>query len=217
MRPITKIFLLLVVAFIVYVLWPRTPNLAGFDPAKIAPIEVESWDSALKAKGVDFIVQRYQIYANEWGLSPVAALRIAMKENDGIGTLRRLADSSDREIRSLPAFQEKYVILKRQTGRDFDSDTLARDEVAWRSHEIDAANYDVIARPMAEILAGLYGGTGDRYIEIAYNIVSARALLDGATLPEGFSDPISAAEEITEQSYVELKEALAESATEPAP
>jgi hypothetical protein len=35
MRPITKILLLVIVAFVVYLLWPRTANMKGFDPVRV--------------------------------------------------------------------------------------------------------------------------------------------------------------------------------------
>jgi len=217
MRPITKILLLIVVGFFVYVLWPRTPKLDGFKPAEIAPLEVRSWISERDGKGLDLITQVYKIYTHQLGFSPIASFRIGMSESGGVEKLRKLTHSDDREARALRSFQEKYAIIKRDSGKAFSSDDLAREEIAWRTAEIDAAPYDQIANSMANVLAGLYGGEPKRFADIAYGIVSARALLHGAELPEGFSDPVSAAEEIAQQAFTELKELQSPAQPEPAP
>jgi hypothetical protein len=212
MRPITKILLLVVVAFFVYLLWPRTPNLKNFDPGAMADLQVQAWQADKLGKGLDAMMARYKIYASQYHFSPVAAFQIARAQGNAVKEIASAkqpnGDAAD-ENRALSALTEKYTVWKTQTHADFDPDALAREEYAWRALEIDGAKTGEIAAPMTRILASIYGGVPGDFVDVGTDLASARGMIFGQQAPTDGSDPVRAAKETAKEGYSLLKEIAA--------
>jgi hypothetical protein len=212
MRPITKILLLVVVAFFVYVLWPRTPNLKGFDPGAMADLQVQAWQADKLGKGLDAMVARYKIFASQYNFSPVAAFQIARAQGNAVKEIASVkqpnGDAAD-ENRALSALTEKYTVWKTQTHADFDPDALAREEYAWRALEIDGAKTEEIAAPMTRIFAAIYGGVPGDFVDVGTDLASARGMIFGQQAPTDGGDPVRAAKETAKEGYSLLKEIAA--------
>lgn len=209
MRPITKILLLLVVAFCVYVLWPRKADVKGFVPAELADLEVQNWVAEKRDKGMDGLMTRYRIYNSQFHFSPIASFRIAQAQgaaNKAVKELGNEGADQTMENHALSILTEKYAMIARQAGLKFDSDALAREELAWRSVERDGGPLDSIARSMEQPLAAIYGGAPEDYTDVAHNIAGARSLIFSPEPPVDVADPVAAAEEITDEAYSLLKE-----------
>ncbi len=210
MRPITKILLLIVVAFFVYLLWPRNPTLTEFTPTELARLEMRAWQAEADG-GFGAMIPLFRIYAFHYGVAPLASFQIASAETGAVSVLRKFAGDPDGlgPSRALVPLQEKYVILRRQTGRDFDSDACARGEISWREIELEGGKPEAVATAMASCYAAFFGGESGDYLATARNLAGARALLFGAKLPEGYSDRERAALELATDGYRELHASLA--------
>jgi hypothetical protein len=212
MRPITKILLLVVVAFFVYLLWPRTPNLKGFDPATLADLQVRVWQADKLGKGLDAMMARYKIYAAQFNFSPVAAFQIARAQGNAVKQVASAkqpnGDAAD-ENRALSALTEKYTVWKTQTHGDFDPDALAREEYAWRALEVDGAKTEEVAAPMTRIYAAIYGGVPEDFIDVGTDLAGARAMIFGLQSPADGEDPVRGAKETAREGFKLLKEIAA--------
>jgi hypothetical protein len=212
MRNITKIFLLIVVAFFVYLLWPRNGDLKAFKPAELAKLEVENWKAQKAGKGVDSLVARFKIYTSQYGFSPIAAYRVASAQSSALENLKtaRLpnADPND-ENRVLSALTEKYTWIKKQVKGSFDPDSVARDEMVWRMKELDNAPQAESLVPMTNVLAALFGGQPAEFHDVAVSLLTAR----GAVFGE--ASDVNPVETATE-AYKLLKEIAQTPVTQPA-
>ncbi len=208
-RPITKIFLLAVVAFVVYLLWPRTGDLKAFQPAEMAKLAVANWQAQKQGKPFDAFLSRFQIYSSQYRFGPVPAFRIAQSQDAGLSELkisRAQGGDATNENRSLQAFTEQYVWIKKQANLDFDPDSLAREEFTWRTMVLDARPESKIVEPYAKILAGLYGGAPKDFEDVAAGLVHARALIFSDTPPADGTDPVEMAKGLALEAYTLLKE-----------
>ena len=217
MRNITKILLLIVLAFVVYLLWPRTPNLNGFDPAQLARLEIQNWQAQKAGKEFGAVIARYKIFSSQYHFAPISSYRIAQSQADALNHLKLLrqpgADPAE-ENRTLSALTEKYTWIKQQVKGAFDPDAMARDEFGWRTLELDGGAPNEVAASLSRILAGLYGGAAEDFIEPATNLVAARALV--------FNDDAAAAggadaQTTAQEAYTLLKEIAATPVAAPSP
>jgi hypothetical protein len=183
MRPITKILLLVVVAFVVYLLWPRTANMKEFDPVKLAGLQVASWQGQKDGKGFDTLKARYKIYTSQYNFDPISAFRIAQNQAAALKSLKLSREENgdpNEESRAIAALTEKYTWIRKQAKLAFDADAMAREEFAWLLAEYNTdgtATPADIATPLSRVLAGLYGGTEADFQDVATDIVNARALI----------------------------------------
>jgi|GEM_PF-704460 len=192
MRPITKIFLLIVVAFVVYLLWPRTPSLKNFDPAALANLSVKTWEAEKAHKGFDALMDRYQIYTSQYHFSPVAAFRMAQSQGAAISSMANAKQSGGdpgSDDQAVHAFTEKFTFWKTDARANIDPDSIARDEVAWRSMEMDGSSKpEEIAAPLTRVLAAIYGGSPADFTDVANELVDARGMILGNQTSDG-ADP----------------------------
>jgi hypothetical protein len=209
MRPITKILLLLVAAVAVYALWPRVPQLSKFDPAQIAALEVKAWVAAREGKSLGATTELYKVYDTQLKFSPIASVMIGRSEAEALTNLEKVsADRPDEERTVLPALQEKYAVIKRETKAAFNSDDVARTDLTWLAMMRHGATPDQIIPMIAESLAMVHGGAAADYVPAAEGLAWARVLVQGTHVPDNISDPKQAAEESATEGYRALKELL---------
>jgi len=210
MRPITKIFLLAVVAFMVYLLWPRTPNLKNFDPAALASLSVKTWEAEKDHKGLDALIDRFQIYTSQYHFSPVAAFRMAQSQAAAISsmaTAKQTGGDPGSDDRAVHALTEKFTYWKTDARANIDPDSIARDEVAWRSMELDGSSKpEEIAAPMARVFAAIYGGSPEDFADVAGDLVDARSMILANQAPDDGSDPVKSAQAKAQEAFSLLKE-----------
>ncbi len=209
MRPITKVLLSIVAAFVVYLLWPRAPEMVDFSPPQLAELQIESWQNE-QSGGFGQTLAAFKTFAFGYGFSPIASFQIAHSAASSAAILRdRLPDLHvGSETRALVPLQEKYVVIQRQTEMDFDSDACARAEIAWRVIELDGGKPQAVAQAMASFYATFYGGEPGMYLDSAKSFAGARALLNGAPLPEGYSSAHTAALDAAVDGFDQLLKAI---------
>jgi hypothetical protein len=217
MRNITKIALLLVVAFFVYLIWPRTPDLKGFDPVALSKLELKVWKAEKEKRGFAALMARYQIYTSQYHLSPAAAFLAARSAGNGIDGINemRLINSqrspeqgpdTAAEGRAIIDLTEGYARMKGDAKTDFDPDAIAREEFAWRMLLLDGAPADEVAKPISRILALIYGGPASDFQDVAAYLAYAQTLTFGAEPPADVTNPAQAAEEAAIEGNKQLKQ-----------
>lgn len=181
MRNITKIFLLIVVAFVAYLLWPRTPSLKAFTPSAMASLQIQNWQAQKSGKGMNALIARFKIYSSQYGFSPITAMRLAQAQASALSQIASLKGTDpdpDVENRALASLTEKYTMMKQALHASFDASTLAREEFGWRLSEQDPqTNPDVIVSSMCRILAAMYDGTPEEFTDAATSVARARAII----------------------------------------
>lgn len=209
MRPITKILLLAIVAFVVYLLWPRTADMKAFKPEEMANLVVANWQAQKQGKKFDAFKARFKIYSSQYQFGPVPAFRVAQSQDAALSELklsRGQQGDPTNESRSLQSFTEKYTWIKKQARLSFDADAMAREEFSWRTMELDGRPQSEIADSFSRILAGLYGGSAGDFKDVATDLVKARALIFNDTPPADGSDPVATAKSLALEAYKLLKE-----------
>jgi hypothetical protein len=209
MRNITKILLLVVVAFVVYLLWPRTGDLKAFNPGELAGLEVQKWQAQKRGKGFDTLMARFKIYSSQYHFSPIAAFRIAQNEGAALAHLKLSAqEGADpaEENHALLALTEKYTAIKKQTKVAIDADAMAREEFSLLTLEMAGAAANDEAAPLAQILAGLYGGQPGDFADVTTNLVAARALIFNDAAASAVANPAATAQATAKEAYGLLKE-----------
>lgn len=212
MRNITKIFILIVVAFVVYLLWPRTPSLKEFNPAELAKLQVEEWQTEKGGKPGGSLWIRFKIYTSQYHFSPVAAFRMAQSEGAALSAIKPAEASAEamNDQSIVMRFTEKYAAMKRHLGADFDANALAQEEYTWRSLLADNAPADQLTGPVSNILAGLYGGAPADFAQVAADIVNAQGYIFGTVTPADGAEPRTAAESTAQEGFQLLKEIAAQ-------
>ncbi len=215
MRNITKIFLLIVAAFVVYLIWPRTPNLKGFDPAELAKLQVEAWHAEKDGKGMASLIALYKIYTAQFHFSPLAAFRMAQSQKAALAEMKRLQSAGENadESKALEAFTEKYSLMKRQASEQTDPDALAREEYAVYSLALGGAPTNEVAEPVSRIMAARYGGAAQDFMDAAMNIAQAQVMVWAA---QSQGDEGQGALDYAREGYKLLKEVANTPVTAPA-
>jgi hypothetical protein len=180
MRPITKVFLLIVIAFVAYLLWPRTADLKGFNPEEMAKLKVADWTAQRDGKKWDALVARFKIYTSQYHFSPVGAYRMAQSQEAALAAVKASeADKSNNvaESRALSAFTEKYAMMKRDAKENTEPDSLAREEIAWWTLIMEKAPLSEVEGPITHIMAARYGGVAEDYVDVASNLAYAQQMV----------------------------------------
>ena len=219
MRNITKILLLVLVGFLAYLLWPRSPSMKDFNPNEMAALQVRNWRAQKAGKGLDALMARFKIYSSQYHFSPISAFRIAQNQGAALEKLKNLkitepdsGGGGGDDSAVLSAITEKYARIKTETKGNFDADAMARDEIAWRLFELNDSPVESVLTPLERILAGFYGGQPSDFSEVAKGLLTARAAVFKEPAPEGV-DPLVTARE----AYSLLKEIATAPPAPPAP
>lgn len=213
MRNITKIFLLIVVAFVVYLLWPRTPNIKDFSPGELAKLQVEEWQAEKAGKPSSALWIRFKIYTSQYHFSPIAAFRMAQSEGAALSAIKPTTDASGEAVSDpniVIKFTEKFAAMKRHLGANLDADALAHEEYTWRSLLADHVPADQLIGPVSSLLAGLYGGAPADFGEVAADLVNAQGYVFGTIAPTDGTEPLAAAQTTAQEGFQLLKEIAAQ-------
>ena len=178
MRNITKILLLVVVAFAVYLLWPRTPDLKAFKPKEMAELQIREWQAEKSGRGMGALLARFKIYASQFHFPPITAFRIAQTQGGALSRIAGAQTDPGEEIRAVNSLREKYVMIKSGVNASFDADALAREEFTWRVAEKNPeTESDPVVPGMCRIYAVLYGGQPEDFTDAVTSIAKARAMI----------------------------------------
>jgi hypothetical protein len=152
MSPFAKFLALLLVAFLVYVLWPRTPDLTRLNPAQAAKHEAAAWQSLRAGNLWGGVKEYYLLFDRDLGFSPVRAFTLAQQAARAQMNVLGSSEPEQQET-SVQRLIEHYAIFKRDLGSELDA------AAAGRSHfntwvMVEAGNF---SETLQEELLRLYG------------------------------------------------------------
>lgn len=158
MSPFAKILTLILVAFLVYVLWPRTPDLTRLNPAQAAKHEAAAWQAVAEGKIWGAVKEFYLLFDRDFGFSPARAFTLAQQAARETKNVLSTSDPLLQET-STQRFIEHYAIFKRDLGSEMDAAAAGRNHFnAWVM--VEGQNFeDGLRTELARLYALLYGVT----------------------------------------------------------
>lgn len=182
--------------------------MRGFEPAELAKLRVEAWQDERASSGLGAVFTVFRIYSEQYGFPPVASFRIAQNEISAEKIVQKALGTAEGDRRALVVLQEKYALIGRQLGEELDTDACARGELAWRVIEAEEGSSESVAKALSGWLGSLYGVGPDQFRGAARQLAGARAVLHGASLPQGYYDPNRAALELATDGYSQVADTV---------
>jgi len=201
MRLLIRFVLLILIVVVAYALWPRTPHLTSFDPAKVAKLETRAWQGARSATSLDGALALYQLYDRQYGLPPVSSVKISQSIVRALNLLRTAPDTADQE-KALPYFEAGLAEIKFGANLNVDSSAAARALFNAWSLSLEPAAAPQIAGALAQSWSILYGKPASAFTP------AANAYAD-ALLANGFAPGSTADWSRVEASLTKAYEQLA--------
>lgn len=126
-RFLVRLFLLLLVllvAGLVYALWPRTGDLRGFDAAGVARLETAMWRDyyAQDYKGLG--LRLYELHREQYRFSPADSVQLALAAAKAAQLFQPTTSREDARI-ALPQLVRYFTLLRDNSGESFDPARVA--------------------------------------------------------------------------------------------
>lgn len=173
MFTIKRLFLILVIAVVAYLFWPRTPSMAGYNPSEMAALQLQFAKQSAGKQWFAHGVTAYRLFEGQYHFPPIAALKCAIDFTRAASLFRTSADDGDKQAAEKP-LALVYAEIRSQTGRTFDANAAASQQVqGWLLAE--NGSVDEAARVMSSQLALVYGGVAAEYLPAARDLAAARA------------------------------------------
>lgn len=151
----SKTLVVLLLAVVVYSIWPRYPSLSKFDPVSVADRELTAWAAIRKGNGIKAWGNYFWIYDREFQISPIRALTMSREYTSAVGGILRAADDLDKES-YVPRLVEVYVALQRETGMDIDGPGVGRAAfLVWLATS-QHADAETIENAVSQYLTALF-------------------------------------------------------------
>jgi len=167
-----KLGLVSLVTAVAYLLWPRSPSLGAFRPARIEALRSEAVREARDGKTWAALVPLYRMFQEEFRFPPLAAAESAWQASRALRFFFDSADNADRE-RALAPLEKLFAIVRRETGSDFDASVVARLQLHCWMLAADPRKTSQSKSAIAEKLALLHGGSASEYATAAAAFATA--------------------------------------------
>jgi len=202
---INRLILLFIVALLAYILWPRSPSFATFNPEETGRLEAEAWVAVAKGEHMDAAKSYYLLFDRQFGLPPMAAVMGAQNVSRALQLIRKGADDSDQE-KAIPLLQEFYISLKKETKSDWDAVALARmDYDIWYSLA-NGADAAAVAPKITAYWAMLLGPKTASLTKAATE--RGEAMLASSVVRPGTAVDEAKVQSLLKQSWQAIKTAL---------
>jgi len=207
MRWIFRIVLVLLLASVVYLFWPRTASLSNFDPDEMARVELTIWKKQMTQQFFRRTLAYYGLFFGQYDFMPFTALHAAGQLSWTSAKCKNLEIDAEFD-QMVPSVEEVYVNLGESLGRNLPANVLARYQVEiWR--QAFTPGEVILTDPYIGFLTDFYE-IGEREAEpIAVSMAEARAIFcenEDALTPE-IEDEIKA---LLTDAYGQLHDLLAE-------
>ena len=186
-----RLLLLFLIAVAVYCFWPRTGSLTGFDPGRMSELQITVWKGAAEKKKRELVLPIFKIYAGQYRLPPISALKMSFDTARGLHLFHTSPDAADQEKALLP-LQTVYLTLKANTKAGFDPMAVARMELTTWMLRADHAKRGALTTAWSESLALLYGHTAEECLPAAKQFSIASKLADEGKWDEAQSNVLEA-------------------------
>ncbi|MFV0336656.1 MAG: hypothetical protein ACK5LK_00215 [Chthoniobacterales bacterium] len=199
---INRLLLLVIIILAVYVLWPRNPNLAKFNPQSAAKLEAAAWVAASKADAFGSAKSFYLLYDRQFGISPISSVMLAQGASRTLLLIRRGADEADQE-KAIPVLVEFYTRLKNELEADWDPASLARKDFSIWLSVANGGGAEDVAGQIVNLWIALYGQSAGSLNAAAKERAEAM-IASAAVIPDGTGD-LSATQSLLDASWAKVK------------
>lgn len=174
-----RLLVLILIILVVYCLWPRQPSLAGFNPQDMGTRLSNIWADAEQKKNFGVFCQEYLRHDLDYRLPPVDCLQMSWNLVQARSMLEKSSDPTVQE-NAQGLVREYYLRMRNQLKAGFEPEKAAVLEVNWLARASDAVAEKNIVNSQAELLAVLYGGSREKFQDVAKNMYAARLLAEKA-------------------------------------
>ena len=150
------IIVVLLVAGLVYALWPRTGDLRGFDADAVARLETALWRDYYAHDYKDLAVRLYELHREQYRFSPVDSAQLALAAGKAAQLFQPTTSREDAQI-ALPQLIRYYTLLRDNSGETFDPAKVAAIELDWwqlRREKVPPEQYSPVVARVTEELFG---------------------------------------------------------------
>jgi hypothetical protein len=166
---------LLVAATVHTPVFPRSANLAAFDPAGMARIETAMWRDYYEKRYAALFYHLYESSRTEFGFSPLESVRIALAAARAAKTFQPTRSREEANA-ALPDLVSYFGLLRTAAIARFDSAALARRELDWWQARREAKAAGDYGKTIADVAALTYGKPTDNADIVAFGIARAEAM-----------------------------------------
>ena len=153
-RRIFFLLLVLVLAGLAYVFWPRQGDLRGFDPDAVARLETAMWRDYYTHDYKGLGTRLYALYHDEYRFSPGDSLRLSYATGKAAQVFQPTSNRAEAQV-ALPLLIQYFTLLRDHSGEAFDPDKAARLELDWwqlRRENATPAQYGAVVAQVTEEL-----------------------------------------------------------------
>jgi hypothetical protein len=142
-----------------YGLFPRSADLAAFDPATMAQLETAMWRHYYEKSYPALFIDLYDVSRHQ-GFSPLDSVRIAVKAASAARAFQPTNSRQDAQA-ALPALADYFRVLARAAPVPVDIDEIARTELDWWQARRENVAPDRYGLTVARVSSLLYGVDND--------------------------------------------------------
>lgn len=187
---VLRLFALLGIILLVYIIWPRDTSNKKFDPEKTAKLEATAWDALREGNLIKASGNYYWKFDRQFHLPPLHALRFANGYTSAIHGFLSSPDTLDKESH-IPKLVEVYVTMQRESGEPYDGPAVARAEALVWILVSEKADEKQVADAVA------------RQLNLLYQIPSSQLRQASQFRALAFQEAFHPAPEFVESSRVE--------------
>ena len=165
--------------------------MTGFDPERMSELQIAVWKTAADKKRQELIIPLYYVYAGQYHLPPISALKMAFDTSRALHLFHSSADAADQE-KALVPLQTVFLTLKSNTKAGFDSDAAARMELMTWMLRSDHAKRAQLTTAWSESIALLYGCSAGDCLPAAKKFSIASKLAEEGKWDEAQSNILEA-------------------------
>lgn len=165
--------------------------MQSFDPERMSELQIAVWKGAERKQMQSLLIPLFRVYAGEYNLPPVSALKISFDTARALHLFHTSPDAADQE-KSLMPLQVVFHTLKFHTKAGFDPTAAARIELTTWMLRADHAKRAQLTTAWAESLALLYGHTAEECLPAAKKFSIASKLADDGKWDEARANVLEA-------------------------
>lgn len=156
MFALRRLAILLVLVAVAYCFWPRNPSLYGFEPKRIAELQVGIWKRTGEKRTQGLLGPLYEIFHGQLHLPPISSAMISLDGARALEIFFGAPDVADQE-KALAPLTTAFTRLKSNTKSSFDPSVAARMKMATWALRADHAKRGELTAAWSELLGLVYG------------------------------------------------------------
>jgi hypothetical protein len=151
---ILLVLVILLLAGVAYIFWPRQGDLRGFDADAVARLETAMWRDYYTHNYKGLTSRLYALYRDEYHFSPADSLQLAYAAAKAAQLFQPTTSRAEAQA-ALPLLVRYFTLLRDHSGEAFDPDKAARLELDWwqlRRENAEPTQYGAVIAQVTEEL-----------------------------------------------------------------